>query len=77
MVDNNIERNINHVKNLSYILIGNGQQRYSGTDVADFDTIKDLTGVIVLLTDGTLHYHYNTSFTIGYKNQTSVIPNEK
>ena len=77
MVDNNIGRNIAHVKNVSYILIGDNQQRYSCCDIADFDIMQDHKGVMVLLTDGTLHYHYNTSFTIGYKNQESLVPNEK
>ena len=76
MVDENIARNLNHVKNLSYINTGDGQ-RYSGVDIADFDVMKDQKGIMVLLTNGTLHYHYNIGFTVGYKNQNSLIPNEK
>ena len=78
MVNDNIARNIKKVKNLSYIKVDG--QLYTGSDVADFDEMieekTDRYGVMVLLTDGTLHYHYNTSFIVGYKNQTSLIPNE-
>jgi len=79
MVDENISRNIKKVKNLSYIRVDG--QTYTGSDVADFNEMVDNNavryGIMVLLTDGTLHYHYNTSFIVGYKNQNSLIPNEK
>ena len=79
MINENISRNIKKVKNLSYIRVDN--QTYTGSDVADFDEMIDKNsvryGIMVLLTDGTLHYHYNTSFIVGYKNQTTIIPNEE
>lgn len=75
IADENIARNLEHVKNVSYIIV-NGQ-RYSGVDIADFDIMRDHKGIMILLTNGILHYHYNVSFEVAYKSQSSLIPNEK
>ncbi len=76
MVNPNIQRNIDIVKDLEYIVVYNGPEQYTyqGIDVADCFIVlyNSITRIEILTTDGSKDIYYNCSYKLRYNNQTSI-----
>ena len=70
MVNENIVRNMEHVKDLNYIEVDkpSGKTHIKGSDIADYTADPESGKLYVLKIDGNFHGYYKYPFEIVYKN---------